>query len=377
MYYRWLTADREAMFFLLTNTLIVFGLVAFDNALAVLHMFPEFFPKHQSLPSPAVLLRALLWPVNRYDERRIAALVDAISRLKAKSRSFYLASGTFEGTLRIDLVLLYSFCRAADDLIDEATFAEEAKVWITKLKGFIEIAFESPDNRSSSTDLRDFVKSEFPEDIHLVLLELPTKRLLRQPLLDLMRGFEMDVTFDEEGSQFPIATSNRLDLYGRLVAGTVAELCIHLILYHSAEKSSDERRRRLIHAGREMGIALQYVNIGRDIKKDAAMGRVYIPSTWLKEENLTPEEVIKDPSGPKVERLRQRLLDRAFEIYEGARKAIDDLPVEGRGPIRVAIESYMEIGRQMRQPGYKVRAGRATVPLLRRIAVAWAALSKN
>jgi 15-cis-phytoene synthase/lycopene beta-cyclase len=71
------------------------------------------------------------------------------------------------------------------------------------------------------------------------------------------------------------------------------------------------------------------------------------------------------------------LLDNAFSLYEGARGAIETLPAEASGPIRVAVESYMEIGRTLRQEGYIVKAGRATVPKWRRLVVAWKTLNKR
>ena len=123
-----------------------------------------------------------------------------------------------------------------------------------------------------------------------------------------------------------------------------------------------------------MGIALQYVNISRDIAVDAKMGRVYIPTAWLAEEGLSPASVLKSPSGAAIDRIRQRLLDRAFEFYRESRLAIEELPQPVRGAMRVAVESYMEIGRVLREKGYPVKAGKATVPKLRRIRVAWKAM---
>ena len=80
--------------------------MAFDNALAILQLFPTLFPLPPNLPSPMTLVRALLVPTSQYDEVRVDGLQDALARLRKKSRSFYLASGVFEGRLRIDLVLL-------------------------------------------------------------------------------------------------------------------------------------------------------------------------------------------------------------------------------------------------------------------------------
>lgn len=134
-----------------------------------------------------------------------------------------------------------------------------------------------------------------------------------------------------------------------------------------------------------MGIALQCVNIARDIATDAAIGRVYIPITWLKEEGMTPEELIaeclKEPpnlaASAKIERVRSRLLTKAFDTYIEAKPALDQLPVEARSPMKVAIESYMEIGRVLRKKDYKVKNGRATVPKMRRLKVAWKALKED
>lgn len=97
---------EEAIFFLATNTLIVFGLVAFDHALAILLTFSKLYPKVPDLPSPAMLVEALLTDTSKYDCERVLGIQQAVRRLQKKSRSFYLASATFSGRLRIDLVLL-------------------------------------------------------------------------------------------------------------------------------------------------------------------------------------------------------------------------------------------------------------------------------
>lgn len=97
---------EEAVFFLATNLLIVFGLGAFDNALAVVDAFPDAFASAPECPSPAALVRALLVPWTAERRARVVAIQEAVERLYRKSRSFYLASSTFMGRLRIDLVLL-------------------------------------------------------------------------------------------------------------------------------------------------------------------------------------------------------------------------------------------------------------------------------
>ena len=361
---------EEAVFFLLTNVLIVFGLVAFDNALAILETFPSIFPTLPVLPSPWLLIKALLTPVQAYDDDRIEGLQQALARLRMKSRSFYLASGVFSGRLRIDLILLYSFCRVADDLVDEAQSPDKARDWIVKLVRYLDISYgEKP------TSVSGYVLEIFPPFAQPALLLLPTAYLTSKPLYDLLKGFETDLNFTSSDDPFPIRDEETLMTYGSRVAGTVAELCIQLAYYHAFDISTAVEMQRTVFAGGRMGIALQYINIARDISVDATNARVYIPTTWLKDHGSGPEHVLKDSSGLLVETMRQRLLDSAMHIYGESRGAIDQLPVEARAPMRVAVESYVEIGRVLRKPGYRIKAGRATVPRLRRLRVAWGALN--
>lgn len=366
---------EEAVFFLVTNVLIVLGLIAFDNAYAILQTFPILFPTVPPLPSPILLIQALLVPTSDYDDYRIEGLQQALARLRAKSRSFYLASGVFQGRLRIDLVVLYSFCRVADDLVDDASSVEEARHWIVKLNEYLDIVYgNDPDVKHAALD--HFIASTFPAFAQATLTFLPTAYLSPQPLYDLLKGFETDLLFGSS-IPFPIHDQPTLQLYSARVAGTVAEACLELVFYHTRTPVPENQRKRIAQAGGRMGIALQYMNIARDISIDASNGRVYLPTTWLEEEGLTPNDILNDPTSSKVEVLRQRLLDSALTIYHEAKAAIEELPQEGRGPMRVAVESYVEIGRVLREPGYKLKAGRATVPKLRRLRVAWKALNQK
>ena len=390
---------EEALFFFLTNCLIVFGLVAFDNAVAVLNAFPAHFPEVPTLPSPVLLVRALLFPASAYDEDRIRGLQQSVARLKSRSRSFYLASSTFQGRLRLDLILLYSFCRVADDLIDNATTPVEAWLWLQKLKQFLDLSYGDavvqPDgtvvkptdpNRGAATL---YMVQNFPPEFHLTLLFLPTQNLDKDPLYELLKGFEMDIAFSDAKHGNPIKSEDDLDLYGARVAGTVARLCIQLVIFHYPEVPRSSAK-RLMFAGHNMGIALQYTNIARDLGVDARIGRCYVPPPWLKKEKLTPgyfllrlqnwdseaaETKPDDFFFKKVEIMQKRLLDRAFAFYGYSVGVIEELPEPARAPIRVAVESYMQIGRELRQRRlYKFQPGRASVPLWKRVVIAWWAL---
>jgi 15-cis-phytoene synthase/lycopene beta-cyclase len=364
---------EEATFFLVTNTLIVFGLVAFDNALAVLNALTPPTERTPNWPSPWLLIKALLKPASEYDEERINGLKDSVQRLERKSRSFFLASGTFEGKLRIALINLYSFCRVADDLVDDAKSIEESRQWVSKLERFIDMCYQE---QISQKTRGEFVRQEFPVSAQSALLLLPYQFLSKGPLDDLLKGFEMDLDFSNVTKQadYPIKNTRDLDLYAARVAGTVAKLVLELIFAYSPNKMSDVDRHKVVESGNDMGKALQFVNISRDIGVDAQLRRCYIPTEWLTDESLTPEDVIRDPNGIKINVLRQKLLDRAFAAYQRSRAAIELVPQQA-GPLRVCVESYMEIGRVLRNGDFVMKRGRATVPKLRRLVVAWKALS--
>ncbi|KAI1755909.1 hypothetical protein F4782DRAFT_538305 [Xylaria castorea] len=370
---------EEAVFFLATNALIVFGLVGFDRGMAVLDTFPEMFSVNSGPLSPALLIKALLTNPAKYDMKRVRGIREAVSTLKRKSRSFYLASAVFPGRVRIDLVLLYSFCRVADDLVDDSRTESEALVWIQKLIGYLDRVYDNAGGKpDSAADVVSYVEKNFPINAQSALEFLPTRLLPSGPLYELMEGFRMDLAFLH--AEFPIKDESCIQTYAQRVASTVGELCLWLVFHHSSVRLPEHEESSLIQAAITMGHALQYVNIARDIQVDADMGRVYLPTDWLKEEGLTPQDLLSNPRQPKAEVLRQKLLDLAFKKYEISRPVMNLLPDEIRGPLIVAVESYMEIGRVLREKSgvpSKTKKGRATVPGPRRLWVAWKTLSTS
>ncbi|KAI2469705.1 Squalene/phytoene synthase-domain-containing protein [Annulohypoxylon bovei var. microspora] len=373
---------EEAIFFFVTNALVVLGMIALDRALAVIYTFPNLFPSVSNPPPLGLLAETILVDPASYEMARIKGIREAVETLRRKSRSFNLASSVFPGRLRIDLILLYSFCRVADDLIDESPTESEAMQWIEKLTKYLDLRYGSNDNLPSIRAIDNFIEANFPETARSALELLPTKSLPKEPLYELLEGFKTDLSFSwthpkKRNLRFPIKTEEDLELYAHRVASTVGELCLWLVFHHSETKMRSDRQSILVTASRTMGHALQYVNIARDIAVDAKMGRVYLPSNWLKEEIITPEDVLRDPNQPKVEKLRQRLLDVAFKEYGRSREAMSLLPPEVRAPLIVAVESYVEIGRVLRERrgvSSNARRGQATVPRWRRVWVVWKTL---
>lgn len=404
---------REAFFFLISNALVVFGLVSCDACFAILDAFPDLFPSQMNNPSPVTLIKAISMSSGKYDGGRIKGIQDAALILRKKSRSFSMASGVFPGRVRIDLTLLYAFCRAADDLVDDANSAEEATVWVDKLQRFLDISYSN--NAGILSERASFIEANFPRNLQAALDLLPTTYLPSEPLYSLLDGFRTDVRFKKgiRDEEFPIENDADLKTYCAQVASTISTLCLSVFAYHSLTEVNTNAKVTLnrkttkeendsgisascFAAGAEMGIALQLVNIARDISKDAGISRVYIPSKTLEVFDLTPTSIIAatttlpnpldatkpiyKTTGLDLNPLRTHILSAAVKHYTASRTAIDSLPREFRGPVRVMVDSYIEIGKVMSERMEKGedalgdgRGGRATVPFLRRLRVVWKA----
>lgn len=197
-----------------------------------------------------------------------------------------------------------------------------------------------------------------------------------------------------------------LKLYALRVAGTVAELCLRLVFHYCPGEVDPETQAQLVEKGIEMGVALQYVNIARDIEVDARMrpgARVYLPQVWMDEVGLDAADVVRccstrDPAlssskrkedgeiETKIESLRGRLLALGMKHYDASRGDVEDVPRTwgARRGMRVAVESYVEIGRalvrEMEAGKMGVREDGARpgkVPSWRRAWVAWRALKEG
>ncbi|RDA84863.1 hypothetical protein CP532_2101 [Ophiocordyceps camponoti-leonardi (nom. inval.)] len=192
----------------------------------------------------------------------------------------------------------------------------------------------------------------------------------------------MDLDFSEghiDGA-WPMATEEDLEMYAYRVAGTVAASLLTLSLQHYSLGQDSKSIERIIRAGGEMGQALQYINIARDVPDDAAIGRVYIPSSWLREEGLHPRDVVSRPNDARVTKPKYRLLGKAEGIYRATEGVMGELPGEVRSPIRTVVESYMAIGVMVRAGG---SAGSCRMkeelklPWWRRLIVARRAMSRG
>ncbi|KEI39836.1 uncharacterized protein L969DRAFT_93676 [Mixia osmundae IAM 14324] len=426
---------EEAIFFLVTNSLLTFGMLTFDKAYAILDNFPEVIARRSlaearqfgktatpfsGKPSQArmarpgltpayfsLLIRALRVDVLGFPpstRARLEALRETRRILATKSKSFHAASFIFPTAVRTDLVALYGFCRVTDDLIDHADSPESCKKILQSLRDWLDLLYppahrpgtKSP-SKASSFELSAFLYKHIPAPAQpaFLLMANLTSRIPRYPFDDLIAGYEHDAM----GRQ--VITTSDLIRYSRWVAGSVAEMCVWAMWEaddgapHSLSSEAVSERKRVLKAAGDMGVALQLINIARDIQEDALRGRIYIPKDWFDE--ATPTTSVSSLAPVSLTRPSHRqmlfeadgqsqvsnefvysayvspLLALADHYLRHVGKAIDSLPVSCQAGVRAATRSYLEIGHSLRQAieleGEDFDGRRVTVPPRRRLLV--------
>ncbi len=248
------------------------------------------------------------------------------------ARSFRLASWFLAPGARDDAAILYAFCRAVDDAADESPDRETALARLAELERGLRGAGEGEAPASARHVRELMLRRQMPIDAAFELLEGA------QSDLDAVR----------------IADDAALLRYAYLVAGTVGAMMCSLL-------GALEPRARA-HAV-DLGIAMQLTNICRDVREDAAMGRVYLPATRLVAAGTTPAAVLAGRAPPAaISQVVGDVLDLADRHYASADVGLRDLPGRSRLAVLVASRVYRAIGVRLRARGCDPMAGRVVVP---------------
>jgi 15-cis-phytoene synthase len=252
--------------------------------------------------------------------------------IRQGSKSFHLASLLLPSRYREQARCLYGFCRMADDLVDQANEPRRA---VHELAARLNRIYAGkPDDAPTDRAFADVVhRFGIPREVPEALIE----------------GF----VWDAEGRHYK--TISDVKAYAVRVAGTVGVM-MSLIM--------NVREEDALARAIDLGVAMQFSNIARDIVEDAANGRVYLPDEWLAEAGLTRDEVLQNPAGAAA--IATRLVTEAEILYEQATSGIAQLPASCRASINAARLLYREIGLAAAKLKH---AERAVVALPRKIAL--------
>ncbi|KAL7542234.1 hypothetical protein ACHAXR_011606 [Thalassiosira sp. AJA248-18] len=162
--------------------------------------------------------------------------------------------------------------------------------------------------------------------------------LNEQPFQDMITGMKSDAVANRT-----VATIEDLEIYAYQVAGTVGLMLLPLL-----DADMDRARSPAIALGK----AIQLINILRDGKPDAALGRVYLPQDMLASEKVTNEDVLNLKSSDGYRRTVQKVADRAHELLLEAEVGKAALPGVGPFFVQIIVELYRGYLVKLQQMNY-------------------------
>lgn len=95
--------------------------------------------------------------------------------------------------------------------------------------------------------------------------------------------------------------------------------------------------------GEACGIAFQLTNILRDVKEDAALGRIYLPLEDLRRFGVSEDDLLQGRATPAVAALLRFEAQRAWEYYAQARPLVGLIQRDSRRTLGVMIDIYAGI----------------------------------
>ena len=195
--------------------------------------------------------------------------------LKKLARTFALSLRILPTSIRPALSLAYMLARASDSIADAATAPTFQRLAL--LRALPDSFPEKSPDLGLTGDERGLV-ARLP-DLLKALEAMPDAAEIKSAWRVILRGQIFDLERFEpsaEGEPSKPLTPEELVEYSQLVAGSVGEFWTRLSFRHIpdyATKPLDE----MLALAKTFGQGLQMVNILRDRRRDAEVGRIYIP----------------------------------------------------------------------------------------------------
>ena len=267
-----------------------------------------------------------------------------ITRTAAKN--FYYAFLVLPRRKREALCAVYAFMRRCDDLADDPTLSladrrQKLETWLDAL------------HRAQQGQPTD-------DPILLALTDAQRRYHVPAGLLDeLAHGTAMDVvdasTADVSAQEAAPSAAPALavqyktfeDLRGYCyrVASVVGLVCIHVFGYKNPEAEP---------LAETCGLAFQLTNIIRDVKEDAAQGRVYLPEEDLAKFGLSSVDILSTPDPARLRPVLALEADRAREFYRAGDDLIPFVSEDSQPALWVLITIYRRLLEKIAEKQYDV-----------------------
>jgi len=275
----------------------------------------------------------------------LTAYQAAVQTTKAASSSFALGIRSLPTEKRFAMCSVYAFCREADDIADGGSSIEAKAARLATLRErLLRSAGGSPD----------------PEVLHDVALGDAIGRfgIELDDLTAVIDGVEMDLSITR------YQTFEELRVYCARVASAVG-LSVLPILAGGRYRAN---RQPLREAGQALGIALQLINILRDIRVDYRIDRVYLPQEDLQRFGISDRDLLNDPLAPSAQEMLRFQIERARSYLDEGKRLFGSLPSHSRlAPALMAAvyEEYLRrISDAVRHASLAIEPIRITTKLL-------------
>ena len=273
-------------------------------------------------------------------------LAQSMCRFLARrtGRNFYYAFRVLPRDKHADMCTLYAFMRKTDDLADS----------------------DAPASR------RRQLLDQWRADLDAALAGEPAANLFLLATAEMVarRGIEaahLHAVIDgclQDTRPVAVDTPQALHAYCYHVAGAVGLCCVRVWGF------DDRQAEAVRELSIETGYAFQLTNILRDLKEDAAAGRVYLPSSTLG--GFTAAD-LRDQSGPPTGRLREVLdvqLKTAKDAYERSAALLPLLSRDGRRVLSAMRAIYGGLLNEIERRELDVFTRRVRLPAWRKLMAA-------
>ncbi len=238
------------------------------------------------------------------------------------------ALAVLPGAVRGDMEIFYAFCRVVDDLVDEPGFEPAVRrAGLDRWRGLV---------AGTVSDPGPGIERQFAD-------LLRRRNLDRADLHAILDGMEMDLAPPH------FETEAELLRYCYHVAGAVGLVSVAIF------GCADPTARRYAE---ELGYALQWTNILRDVGEDARSGRIFLPREDLRRYGLDEAALLAGACDPaKFGRLMKHEASVARTHYREALAVFAALPKVDRRALRSAElmrRIYTGILDAMERDGFRV-----------------------
>ncbi len=262
-------------------------------------------------------------------------------KASSSGSSFYYSFLFLPNEKRKAITALYAFCREVDDVVDETHDPDVARIKLQWWREEISHAFEGVPQHPVAKALKPVVAN----------FNLPLEFFL-----EIIDGMQMDL----ENSHYQ--TFQELSLYCYRVASVVGLMTVEIFGF--------EDRKTLKYA-HDLGMAFQLTNILRDVREDAARGRIYLPADEMERFGVTIEDLRKANLNDGIRELLAFQAQRARDYYH---KAFEQLPEQDRYNQRsglIMARVYLTLLDTIEKQNYPVLERRVKLSPFRKLWLAW------